>query len=111
VEVTVKAFDFSGNQCILTKQNGGTTHFGLHLNAGNMMLEMGGNQHNFGALTMGFHRLSFVIDKPSGSTDAAVTLYKEWRSGGLAYLQRGSFRLFGWHRVDPRCRSQRWFAW
>ncbi|MFM8489651.1 MAG: LamG domain-containing protein, partial [Bacteroidota bacterium] len=41
VEVTVKAFDFSGNQCILTKQNGGTTHFGLHLNAGHVVLEMG----------------------------------------------------------------------
>ncbi|MFN5236832.1 MAG: LamG-like jellyroll fold domain-containing protein, partial [Bacteroidota bacterium] len=76
VEVTVKAFDFSGNQCILTKQNGSTTHFGLHLNAGNIILEMGGNQHDFGPLTMGFHRLSFVIDKPAGSSDAAVTLYR-----------------------------------
>ncbi|MEO0007177.1 MAG: hypothetical protein RJA20_1373, partial [Bacteroidota bacterium] len=76
VEVTVKAFDFSGNQCILTKQDGGTTHFGLHLNAGHIILEMGGNQHDFGALTMGFHRLAFVIDQPSGSSDAAVTLYR-----------------------------------
>jgi hypothetical protein len=110
VEVTVKAFDFSGNQCILTKQNGGTTHFGLHLNAGNIILEMGGNQHNFGPLTMGFHRLSFVIDKPAGSSNAAVTLYRNGDLVGCAYVQRSSLRLLGRFRVDHGCGSQRWFA-
>ncbi|MEO0006777.1 MAG: hypothetical protein RJA20_973, partial [Bacteroidota bacterium] len=81
VEITVKAFDFSGDQCLLTKQDGSTMHFGLHVNAGHIILEMGGNQHDFGTLGMGFHRLSFVIDKPAGSSDAAVTLY---RNGDLA---------------------------
>ena len=77
VEVTVKAFDFSGSQCILTKQNGGTTHFGLHLNSGDIMLEMGGNAYNFGALGMGFHRLSFVMDQTGGGSSVAVTFYKD----------------------------------
>ena len=80
VEITVKAFDFSGNQCILSKQNGSTTHFNLCLNAGNVILEMGSSQYNFGALTMGFHRLSFVIDKPAGSSSATVRMY---RNGSL----------------------------
>ncbi|MEI6410597.1 MAG: LamG domain-containing protein, partial [Bacteroidota bacterium] len=77
VEVTVKAFDFASNQCLLTKQNGGTTNFALNLNAGHILLEMGGASYDFGTLGMGFHRLSFVINQVAGSSSAAVTYYKD----------------------------------
>ena len=79
VEITVKGFDFASNQCLLSKQNGGTTHFALNLNAGNLVLDMGGASHNFGALGMGYHRLAFVIHQTGSS--AAVTFYKD---GALA---------------------------
>ncbi|MEN9415885.1 MAG: hypothetical protein RLZ62_2189, partial [Bacteroidota bacterium] len=74
LEITVKAFDFSGNQCILTKQNGSTTYFGLHLNLGKLIMELDGSTHDFGTLGMGYHRLSFVMEQ-SGS-DVAVKFYK-----------------------------------
>lgn len=72
VEITVKAFDFATNQCLLNKGN----HFNLNLNAGNLVLTLGSTTHNFGALGMDFHRLAFVIDQVAGSSTAAVTLYK-----------------------------------
>ncbi|MEO0008597.1 MAG: hypothetical protein RJA20_2793, partial [Bacteroidota bacterium] len=75
IEVTVKAFDFSGNQCILTKQNGSSTYFGLHLNLGQLIMELDGSTHDFGALGMGYHRMSFVMEQ-TGS-DVAVTCYKD----------------------------------
>ena len=77
IEITVKAFDFASSQCLLTKQNGGTTHFGLHLNAGSLVMEMGGATHTFGNVGMGFHRLAFVMDQPAGSSSVAVTYYKD----------------------------------
>ncbi|MEY3368393.1 MAG: hypothetical protein RI973_1548, partial [Bacteroidota bacterium] len=79
VEVTVKAFDFANDQCILTKQDGSTTHFGLHLNAGTLVLEMGGDTENLGTLGMEYTRLAFVIHQ-TGAT-ANVTFYK---NGALA---------------------------
>ncbi|MEY3367891.1 MAG: hypothetical protein RI973_1046, partial [Bacteroidota bacterium] len=82
VEVTVKAFDFAGDQCILTKQNGGAPHFGIHLNAGNLVLEMGGQQHSFGPLGMDYTRLSFVIAQPGGGSTANVTFYKNGELSG-----------------------------
>jgi hypothetical protein len=82
VEVTVKAFDFAGDQCILTKQNGSTTHFGVHLNAGSLVLEMGGQMHDFGPLGMDYYRLSFLIEQASGSSSANVTLYKNGELSG-----------------------------
>lgn len=77
VEISVKAFDFSGNQCLLTKQNGGTDQFGLHLNAGHLVLQMGGSTQNLGALGMGFHRLAFVIEQQGGGSSATVNYYKD----------------------------------
>jgi hypothetical protein len=73
VELTVKAFDFASNQTLLNKGS----HFNLNLNTGNLILTLGGTTHNFGALGMGFHRLSFVIDQVAGSSSAAVTFYKD----------------------------------
>lgn len=77
IEMSVKAFDFSGNQCLLTKQNGATDQFGLHLNAGNLMLQMGSSTRNLGALGMGFHRLAFVIEQQGGGSSATVKYYKD----------------------------------
>ncbi|MEI6411450.1 MAG: LamG domain-containing protein, partial [Bacteroidota bacterium] len=73
VEITAKAFDFAGNQCILSKEG----HFALNLNAGHLILEMGGTSHDFGTLGMGFHRLSFVIEQIAGGSSATVTFYKD----------------------------------
>ena len=73
VEITVKGFDFASNQTLLNKGS----HFSLNLNAGNLILTLGSTTQNFGALGMGFHRLSFVIDQVAGSNSAAVTFYKD----------------------------------
>ncbi len=80
IEVTVKNFDFSAAQTLLSKQNGATTHFDLSLNAGNLILEMGGSTKNWGAIGMGFQRLSFVLEQSGGSTD--VTFYKNGTLAG-----------------------------
>jgi hypothetical protein len=77
VEITVKGFDFASNQTLLNKGS----HFSLNLNAGNLVLTLGGTTHDFGALDMEFHRLTFVIDQVAGSSSAAVTFYKD---GALA---------------------------
>ena len=79
VEITVKGFDFASNQCILNKGS----HFNLNLNAGDLVLTLGGTTHNFGALGMGFHRLSFVIDQVAGSSSAKVTFYKDGTQVGI----------------------------
>ncbi len=73
VEITVKGFDFGSNQCLLNKGS----HFNLNLNAGDLVLTLGSTTHNFGALGMGFHRLTFKIEQvglASGESD--VTFYK-----------------------------------
>jgi hypothetical protein len=82
VEVTVNAFDFANDQCILTKQDGSNMHFGLHLNAGNLVLEMGNETHDFGPLGMGYFRLAFLIDCSAGGGAAAVTFYKNGELAG-----------------------------
>jgi len=73
IEITVKGFDFAGDQCLLNKGS----HFNLNLNAGALVLTMGGASYNFGTLGMGFHRLSFVIEQAGGGSSAAVTFYKD----------------------------------
>jgi hypothetical protein len=73
VEITVKGFDFGSNQSLLNKGS----YFNLDLNAGNLVLTMGGTPYNFGALGMGFHRLSFTIEQATGSSSALVTFYKD----------------------------------
>ncbi len=73
VEITVKGFDFAGSQCLLNKGS----HFNLNLNAGDLVLTIGGTTQNLGSLGMGFHRLSFVIEQVGGGSSAAVTFYKD----------------------------------
>jgi hypothetical protein len=73
VEITVKSFDFASNQCLLNKGN----NFNLNLNAGNLVLTLGSTTYDFGALGMGFHRLSFTIQQAAGSSSALVTFYKD----------------------------------
>ena len=70
VEVTVKNFDFSANQVILSKEG----HFELGLTAGKLNLKMGGTAYDFGPLQMGYHRLTFVMHQTGSST--AVNYYK-----------------------------------
>ncbi|MFN4254118.1 MAG: LamG-like jellyroll fold domain-containing protein [Saprospiraceae bacterium] len=70
IEITVKNFDFSANQVILSKEG----HFELGLNAGNLFLKMGGSTQILGTLGMGFHRLTFVLEQTGGSV--AVDFYQ-----------------------------------
>lgn len=70
VEITVKNFDFSASQVILSKEG----HFELGLNAGNLTLKMGGATQILGPIGMGFHRLSFVLKQTGGNVEA--TFYK-----------------------------------
>jgi hypothetical protein len=81
IDITVKNFDFSATQTLLSKQDGSTTHFSLNLNAGNVVLEMGGSSYDFGAIGMGFYRLTFVMKQTGSSTD--VTFYKNGTLVGM----------------------------
>ncbi|TAK35821.1 MAG: hypothetical protein EPO28_14200 [Saprospiraceae bacterium] len=71
VTVTMKAFDFSGNQAILSKADaGGNNQFLLSLNGGNLELTIGSETHAFGSLGMGFHHVVMNFEKTGGSLDA-----------------------------------------
>ncbi|MCF8247141.1 MAG: T9SS type A sorting domain-containing protein [Saprospiraceae bacterium] len=80
VTVTVKAFDFSGNQAILSKSNGTDNVFVLCLNNGNLDLIAGGTTHTFGALGMGFHYLALTMLQNGGSLE--TTLYVDGTLAG-----------------------------
>ncbi len=73
ITVTLKAFDFSGNQAILSKADaGGNNQFVLCLNAGNVDLILNGQSHTFGALEMGFHHLAVNLFQDGSSLEAVV---------------------------------------
>jgi hypothetical protein len=75
ITITVKAFDFSGNQTLLSKADAsGNNQFLLSLNSGNLELSIGANKQSFGALGMGFHHLAFIMQKQGSSLN--VTLFK-----------------------------------
>ena len=76
VTMTVKAFDFSGKQALLSKADaGGTNQFTLGLNSGNLELTVGSTTEVLGPLEMGFHHLALVLRKSGGSL--YVTCYKD----------------------------------
>lgn len=64
--LTVKAFDFSGDQIILSKADSlGSNQFMVGLKNGNVEMTVGNQMHQFGSLTMGFHHLAFTMGKDS----------------------------------------------
>ncbi|MFN5236777.1 MAG: LamG-like jellyroll fold domain-containing protein, partial [Bacteroidota bacterium] len=68
VTLTVKPFDFSGQQTLLSKADaGGTNQFSLDLNAGNLELTIGNTTESFGSLGMGFHYIALVMRKDGSS--------------------------------------------
>lgn len=76
ITVTFKAFDFSGNQAILSKADaGGNNQMVLCLNAGNLDLDLNGQIHSFGSLGMGFHHIAINLLQDGSSLDAEV--YKD----------------------------------
>ncbi len=79
--LTVKAFDFSGNQAILSKANaGGSNLFSIGLNNGNLEMTVGSEMHDFGALGMGFHYLAFTMVQTGSSL--AIDFYKNGTATG-----------------------------
>lgn len=71
VTVTVKAFDFSGSQAILSKADaGGNNQFLLALNNGNLELTIGSQTHAIGAIGMGFHNVVMNFETTGGPLDA-----------------------------------------
>ncbi len=83
IDLVFKNFDFSANQALLSKQNGGTTHFSVNVIAGNLYLEMGGASHDFGAVGTGFQRLSFVVKQTGlASGETEVSFYKNGTASG-----------------------------
>ncbi|MCR9055234.1 MAG: LamG domain-containing protein, partial [bacterium] len=68
ITTTVKAFDFSGNQSVLSKADaGGNNLFALCLNAGQLELVLNETSHAFGPLEMGFHHIAVNLIQ-DGST-------------------------------------------
>lgn len=75
ITLTVKAFDFSGKQALLSKADAsGNNQFMLCLNSGNLDLTIGTTTERFGTLDMGFHHLALVMEKTGSSLK--VTCYK-----------------------------------
>ena len=69
--VTMKAFDFSGNQAILSKADaGGNNQFLLALNNGNLELTIGSETHNIGLVGMGFHHVVMNFETTGGPLNA-----------------------------------------
>lgn len=75
ITVTVKPFDFSGKQVLLSKADAsGNNQFVLGLNAGNLELTIDNTTQTFGAIGMGFHHIALVMKKSGSSLE--VTGYK-----------------------------------
>ncbi|MFM8449461.1 MAG: LamG-like jellyroll fold domain-containing protein, partial [Haliscomenobacter sp.] len=75
ITVTVKPFDFSGKQVLLSKADAsGNNQLLLCLNAGNLELTIGNTTQTFGAIGMGFHHIALVMKKSGSSLE--VTGYK-----------------------------------
>ena len=73
VTAIVEAFDFSGNQAILSKADaGGNNLFLLCLNAGNLDLIVNGQTQTIGSLDMGFHHLAVNLFQAGTSLTAHV---------------------------------------
>jgi len=76
ITATVKAFDFSGKQVILSKSDsGGNAIFLLCLNAGNLELTIGNTTEVLGAIGMGYHHIALVLRKDGSSLYA--TCYRD----------------------------------
>ncbi|MCB0520558.1 MAG: T9SS type A sorting domain-containing protein [Lewinellaceae bacterium] len=74
--LTVKPFDFTTHQTILSKADAGGNHlFSVNINNGNLELTMGLVPQNLGPLGMGFHHLGFTF-KQSGP-NVEVNYYKD----------------------------------
>lgn len=83
----VKAFDFSGNQTLLSKADaGGNNLLSIDLINGNITLALGNETHDFGALDMGFHHLAFLLEQAAGSNSVTVNFYKDGVSAGTTTL-------------------------
>jgi hypothetical protein len=73
ITLTVKAFNFSGNQVLLSKSDGSNNVFELNLNNGNLDLMVDGGSQTFGALGTGFHHLALTMLQNGGALQ--TTLY------------------------------------
>ena len=89
VTITLKAFDFSGKQVILSQHDASGNPFMLCLNSGTLELVVNGTTESLGPLSMGFHHLALNLLK-DGST-LHVTSYLD---GTL--LAEKSFPATGW---------------
>ncbi len=111
VTLTVKPFDFSGQQTLLSKADaGGGNLFSLDLNAGNLELTIGTASQSLGTLGMGYHHIALVLRKSGSSlivlcyVDGALTATKSystvswaglpWKLGARAAGSSGHNRYF-----------------
>ena len=75
VSVTLKAFDFSTQQSILSKADaGGNNFFDLCLNAGNINLIIGNETHTFTNIDMGFYRITLTLEQVGGTLNVGFFL-------------------------------------
>jgi hypothetical protein len=73
ITITFKAFDFNGNQSLLSKADaGGNNIFNFCLNAGNLDLIIGNQSHTFAPIDMGFYHVVLTLEEVSDNIATEV---------------------------------------
>ncbi|MFN7266218.1 MAG: LamG-like jellyroll fold domain-containing protein, partial [Bacteroidota bacterium] len=89
VTVTLKGFDFSGKQVILSQNDGTGNPFMVCLNSGVLELVINGTTESLGSLGMGFHHVALTM-----TPDGSAVLVKVYLDGTL--LSQKTFSTTGW---------------
>ncbi|MFN7833428.1 MAG: LamG-like jellyroll fold domain-containing protein, partial [Bacteroidota bacterium] len=93
VTVTLKGFDFSGKQVILSQNDGTGNPFMLCLNSGVLELVINGTTESLGSLGMGFHHVAFTM-----TSDGSSVLVKVYLDG--TFLSQKTFSATGWAQSE-----------
>ena len=93
VTVTLKGFDFSGKQVILSQNDGTGNPFMLCLNSGVLELVINGTTESLGSLGMGFHHVALTM-----TPDGSAVLVKVYLDG--TFLSQKTFSATGWAQSE-----------
>ncbi|MEY3367798.1 MAG: hypothetical protein RI973_953 [Bacteroidota bacterium] len=95
ITLTVKPFDFSSNQTLLSKASAsGDNQLAIRFNSGNLEMMVGSTVESFGPLSMGFHHLAFALSK--GGSNLDVTCYVDGTAAGTKSFPASSYDGLPW---------------
>jgi hypothetical protein len=95
ITLTVKPFDFSSKQTLLSKADAsGNNQLAICFNSGNLEMAVGNTVESFGPLAMGFHHLAFVLHQ-SGSS-LGVTCYVDGTAAGAKTFSSTTYDGLPW---------------